>query len=63
MKKDKNTIKLFEKIINWDFSDALKMQCKHALTIYKNANSVDEISVFYSQFFSLIHLCEYYTKS
>lgn len=63
MKKDNTIIKLFEKIINSDFSDALKMQCKQALTIYKNINTIDELEVFNYQFSSLINICRYYLNN
>ena len=48
MKKD--IISIFEKILKNDFSDALQLQVKHALTIYKNINSEDELEVFNMQY-------------
>ena len=63
MKKIKEIGKVFDKILNWDFSDALKAQAKRAKNCYINANSVDELEVLDSQFRSLIELCKYYAES
>ena len=63
MKKIKEICKVFDKILNWDFSDALKAQAKRAKNCYINANSVDELEVLDSQFWNLIELCKYYSES
>lgn len=63
MKKIKEILKVFDKILNGDFSDALKAQVKRAKNCYTNANSVDELEVLDSQFWSLIELCKFYIES
>lgn len=60
MKKIKEILKVFDKILNWDFSDALKSQVKRAKNCYTNANSVDELEVLDSQYSNLIALCKFY---
>lgn len=63
MKKIKEILKVFDKILNWDFSDALKSQVKRAKNCYTNANSIDELEVLDSQFQNLIEICKYYAES
>jgi hypothetical protein len=63
MKKIKEILKVFDKILNWDFSDALKSQVKRAKNCYTNVNSIDELEVLDTQFGNLIELCKYYSES
>lgn len=63
MKKIKEILKVFDKILNWDFSDALKAQVKRAKNCYTNANSVEELEVLDSQFGNLIALCKFYLSN
>ena len=63
MKKIKEILKVFDKILNWDFSDALKAQVKRAKNCYTTANSIDELEVFDIQFWNLIELCKFYSES
>lgn len=59
----KTTISIFDRILNWDFSDALQSQVKHAKTCCKNINSEDELEVFQYQFWSLVELCKFYINN
>ena len=61
MKKDKKLVNMLEKILLWDYSDALQNQVSHCLRVYKNINSLDEMDVFYEQFEGLINICRLYT--
>ena len=61
MKKDKKLVNMLEKILLWDYSDALQDRVQHCLTCYKNVNSLDEYEVFYEQFEGLINICRLYT--
>lgn len=61
MKKDKKLVNMLEKILLWDYSDALQNQVSHCLRVYKSINSMDEMDVFYEQFEGLINICRLYT--
>lgn len=61
MKKDKKLVNMLEKILLWDYSDALQDRVEHCLRVYKNINSLDEMDVFYEQFEGLINICRLYT--
>lgn len=61
MKKDKNLVNMLERILLWDYSDALQDRVQHCLRVYNNINSLDELDVFYEQFEGLINLCRLYT--
>ena len=61
MGKDKKLVNMLEKILLWDYSDALQDRVQHCLRVYKNINSLDELDVFYEQFEGLINLCRLYT--
>lgn len=59
----KNTIKIFDKILSWDFSNALQSEVKRAKTCCKSINSEDELEVFQYQFESLINACKFYIEN
>jgi len=63
MKTQKAIIKIIEKILKNDFSDALKMQVKHAKTCCENIHTPTDFEVFNYQFWSLVDICEYYLKT
>ena len=63
MKRIKEVCKVFDKILNWDYSDALKAQVKRAKNCYTNANSDDELEVLNIQFGNLIAMCKFYLET
>lgn len=63
MKNQKAIIKIFDKILENNFSEALKTQVKHAKTCCKNIQNPTDFEVFNYQFWSLVNICEYYLKT
>lgn len=61
MKKDKKLVNMLEKILLWDYSDALQDRVQHCLRVYNSVNSLDELDAFYENFDWLINICRLYT--